>query len=52
MLKLVIVHCRAKVGDKIKLIENLLDKIDGLVIGGGMAFTFLKIKNKIPVCGI
>jgi methylmalonyl-CoA mutase cobalamin-binding subunit len=32
----------AKVSDKIKLIENLLTKVDSLVIGGGMAFTFKK----------
>ena len=33
----------AKVADKIKLIRNLLSKVDELVIGGGMAFTFLKV---------
>ncbi len=32
----------AKVSDKIAVIENLLDKVDKLIIGGGMAFTFLK----------
>jgi len=32
----------AKVGDKIKLIRNILDKVDMLLIGGGMAATFLK----------
>lgn len=32
----------AKVSDKIELIEALLDKVDNLVIGGGMAFTFVK----------
>lgn len=32
----------AKISDKIPVIENLLDKVDTLVIGGGMAFTFLK----------
>lgn len=32
----------AKVADKIQLIENLLDKVDEMIIGGGMAFTFLK----------
>eukprot|EP00178_Gracilaria_changii_P010117 TRINITY_DN2948_c0_g1_i2.p1 TRINITY_DN2948_c0_g1~~TRINITY_DN2948_c0_g1_i2.p1 ORF type:complete len:247 (+),score=41.28 TRINITY_DN2948_c0_g1_i2:540-1280(+) len=32
----------AKVNDKIKLINNLLDKVDEMIIGGGMAFTFLK----------
>jgi len=36
----------AKVNDKIKLIHNMLDKIDEMIIGGGMAFTFLKeIRN-------
>jgi len=32
----------AKVSDKIKVIDHLLEKIDSLVIGGGMAYTFLK----------
>ena len=32
----------AKVGDKIKVIENLLEKVDTLIVGGGMAFTFFK----------
>lgn len=32
----------AKVSDKLGLVEHLLDRVDGLVIGGGMAFTFLK----------
>jgi phosphoglycerate kinase len=32
----------AKVGDKIGVIQNLLDKVDALIIGGGMAYTFLK----------
>jgi len=32
----------AKVADKIQLILNLLDKVDIMIIGGGMAFTFLK----------
>jgi 3-phosphoglycerate kinase len=32
----------AKVGDKIKVIRNLLTKVDTLIIGGGMAYTFLK----------
>ncbi len=30
----------AKVSDKIKLIDNLLDKVDGILIGGGMQYTF------------
>ena len=32
----------AKISDKIKVINNLLDKVDSLIIGGGMAYTFLK----------
>ena len=32
----------AKVSDKLLIIENLLDKVDNLVIGGGMAYTFAK----------
>ena len=32
----------AKVSDKILLIESLLDKVDNLIIGGGMAYTFAK----------
>ena len=31
----------AKVSDKLALVEHLLEKVDGLLIGGGMAFTFL-----------
>jgi phosphoglycerate kinase len=32
----------AKVSDKIKLVDSLLSKVDALLIGGGMAFTFLR----------
>ena len=32
----------AKVGDKIKVIENLLTKVDTLIVGGGMSYTFYK----------
>ncbi|MBD3950071.1 phosphoglycerate kinase [Tuanshanicoccus lijuaniae] len=36
----------AKVSDKIKVIENLLEKADKVIIGGGMAYTFLKAQGK------
>lgn len=36
----------AKVKDKIKVIDNLLNKVDAILIGGGMAYTFLKAKGK------
>ncbi len=36
----------AKVKDKIPVIENLVDKVDKLIIGGGMAYTFLKAQGK------
>ncbi len=35
----------AKVSSKITVIENILDKIDYLIIGGGMAFTFVKARG-------
>ena len=35
----------AKVADKLKVISNLLEKCDTLIIGGGMAYTFLKAKG-------
>ena len=35
----------AKVDDKLKVIDNLLNKCDTLIIGGGMAYTFLKAKG-------
>ncbi|CAG0884880.1 unnamed protein product [Darwinula stevensoni] len=37
----------AKVKDKIQLINNLLDKVNEMIIGGGMAFTFLKIGSSL-----
>lgn len=41
----------AKVADKIQLIENLLDKVNEMIIGGGMAFTFLKVLNNMEIGG-
>ncbi len=35
----------AKIEDKLNVISNLLEKVDTLIIGGGMAFTFLKAKG-------
>ena len=35
----------AKVSSKITIIENILDKVDHLIIGGGMAFTFVKAQG-------
>ncbi|NFG22633.1 phosphoglycerate kinase [Clostridium botulinum] len=35
----------AKVSDKIAVINNLLDKVDTIIIGGGMAYTFLKAQG-------
>lgn len=39
----------AKVSDKIQLIDNLLDKVDLLIVGGGMAFTFKKVLDKMSI---
>ncbi|MBK9139788.1 MAG: phosphoglycerate kinase [Verrucomicrobia bacterium] len=39
----------AKINDKIKLIENLLDKADEIIIGGGMAFTFKKVASGMAI---
>lgn len=39
----------AKVADKIQLINNLLDKADEIIIGGGMAFTFKKVLDGIEI---
>ncbi|KAI0086685.1 phosphoglycerate kinase [Irpex rosettiformis] len=39
----------AKVSDKIQLIENMLDKVNSLIICGGMAFTFKKILEGVKI---
>jgi len=39
----------AKVADKIQLIENMLDKVDEMIIGGGMAFTFRKVMDNMAI---
>jgi phosphoglycerate kinase len=36
----------AKVSDKISVIQNLMEKVDALIIGGGMAYTFLKAQGE------
>jgi len=39
----------AKVSDKIQLIMNMLDKVDKMIIGGGMAYTFLKVNGGMSI---
>lgn len=39
----------AKIADKIPLINNLLDKANEIIIGGGMAFTFKKVMNDMEI---
>ena len=39
----------AKIADKIPLIHNLLDKADKIIIGGGMAYTFLKVNRGMAI---
>ena len=41
----------AKVSDKIKLIDNLLTKVDSLIICGGMAYTFKKTLENVKIGG-
>merc|ERR1712238_531688 len=41
----------AKVSDKILLIKNMCDKVDKIIIGGGMAFTFLKVLENMSIGG-
>lgn len=41
----------AKVADKIQLIENLIDKVDMMIIGGGMAYTFKKVVYGMKIGG-
>lgn len=39
----------AKVSDKIQIINNLLDKVDEMIIGGGMAYTFKKVAFNVNI---
>lgn len=39
----------AKVSDKIQLIKNMLDKVNIMIIGGGMAFTFIKVLKGVEI---
>jgi len=39
----------AKISDKIQLIENLLDKVNSLIVCGGMAFTFKKVLENVKI---
>eukprot|EP00930_Biecheleria_cincta_P028759 TRINITY_DN2004_c0_g1_i1.p1 TRINITY_DN2004_c0_g1~~TRINITY_DN2004_c0_g1_i1.p1 ORF type:complete len:726 (-),score=175.82 TRINITY_DN2004_c0_g1_i1:230-2407(-) len=39
----------AKVSDKIQLIKNMIDKVDIMIIGGGMAYTFLKVNSGMEI---
>uniref|UniRef100_A0A2K5IGH3 Phosphoglycerate kinase 1 n=1 Tax=Colobus angolensis palliatus TaxID=336983 RepID=A0A2K5IGH3_COLAP len=40
---------KTNVADKIHLISNMLDKVNEMIIGGGMAFTFLKVLNNMEI---
>jgi len=39
----------AKVSDKIQLIMNMLSKVDKIIVGGGMAYTFLKVNDGMAI---
>eukprot|EP01084_Bolivina_argentea_P011366 21246_1 len=39
----------AKVSDKIQVIESLLDRVNEMIIAGGMCFTFLKVNNNMKI---
>ncbi len=39
----------AKIADKIPLIRNLIESADEIIIGGGMAYTFKKVLNNMPI---
>jgi len=39
----------AKVSDKIQLIMNMLDKVNKIIVGGGMAYTFLKVRDNMAI---
>ena len=49
LLNFLIIYIGAKVSDKILLIESLLDKVDEMIIGGGMAFTFKKVLSNMVI---
>ena len=38
-----------KIADKIELIMNLLDRVDEMIIGGGMSFTFNRVLSNFPI---
>lgn len=40
---------RAKFADEIQLIDNMLDKVNKIIFGGGVAFTFLKLLNNMEI---
>ena len=48
-MQCLMVYFRAKVADKIQLIENLLEKVNEMIIGGGMAYTFARVLSNMEV---